>query len=347
VPEAGDSTDHYHRYEEDFDLAKSLGHNVHRISIEWSRIEPKEGEFDHKELDHYRDVLIALQKRNIIPFVTLWHFTLPIWFAEKGGFENKNAAKIFARYCAYTTNYLKWYCKNWSTMNEPLVYASSGYLRKHWPPFKMNPFTFIKVVNSLIKSHNLAYKQIKKNAPNLDVGLVKNNFYITSDYKPWNLILKWFTMWLWNHYFLQRTFFNTDSIGLNYYFSEHFGKDRKLEKNDMGWGLYPEGIYHVLKELKIYRKPIYVTEAGIADSKDIFRAAYIKGLIYWIHQAMDEGCDVKGYMYWSLVDNFEWAHGYKEDFGLIHVDDQTKKRTVRASALEYKKICEANALEIE
>jgi beta-glucosidase len=320
---------------------------VHRISIEWSRIEPEEGKFDQKELDHYRDVLIALQKRNIIPFVTLWHFTLPLWFSEKGGFENKNAPKIFARYCARTTDYLKWYCKNWSTMNEPLVYASCGYLRKHWPPFQMNPFTFIKVLHGLIRSHNLAYKEIKKIAPNIDVGLVKNNFHITSDYKPWNLIVNWFTKWFWNHYFLQRTFFNTDSIGLNYYFSEYFGEDRKLEKNDMGWGLHPEGIYHVLKQLKIYKKPIYITEAGIADSKDIFRAAYIKGLVYWIHQAIKDGCDIKGYMYWSLVDNFEWAHGYKEYFGLIHVDNQTKKRTIRQSAYEYKKICEANALEIE
>jgi beta-glucosidase/6-phospho-beta-glucosidase/beta-galactosidase len=157
----------------------------------------------------------------------------------------------------------------------------------------------------------------------------------------------WFAKWWWNHYFLQRTFFNTDSIGLNYYFHQQFGKSKKFEQNDMGWDLVPEGIYHVLKELKIYNKPIYITEAGIADSKDKLRSMYIKNLIYWIHQAMDEGCDVRGYLYWSLLDNFEWLQGYAEDFGLIHVDDNTKVRTIRPSAFDYKKICEDNSLEIE
>jgi beta-glucosidase len=347
IPPAGDSTDHYNRYEEDFDLAKSLGHNAHRISIEWSRIEPEEGKFDEKELEHYKNVLIAIQKRGMTPFVTLWHFTLPIWFANKGGFEQPDAHKIFARYCTYVISYLKWYCKNWSTMNEPMVYASAGYLRKHWPPFKVNPFTYVKIVNNLIKSHNTAYKEIKKVDENLDVGLVKNNFYFTADYKPWNLLVYWFTKWYWNHYFLQRTFFNTDSIGLNYYFHQQFGKYTVFDRSDLGWDLDPEGIYHVLKELRIYNKPIYITEAGIADSKDLNRTKYIKNLIYWIHEAMKDGCEVKSYLYWSLVDNFEWAHGYKEHFGLIEIDEVTKKRTVRPSAYEYKKICEANALEIE
>lgn len=347
IPPAGDSTDHYNRYEEDFDLAKSLSHNVHRLSIEWSRIEPEEGQFDEKELEHYKKVLISLQQKGIKPFVTLWHFTLPKWFAEKGGFEHKDSHKIFARYCACVISYLKWHCKNWYTMNEPMVYASAGYLRKHWPPFKMNPFTYVHVVNNLIKAHNTAYKEIKKIDKFLDVGLVKNNFYFTTDYKPWNVITYWFTKWYWNHYFLQRTFFNTDSIGLNYYFHQQFGKTRIFDQNDMGWDLDPEGIYHVLKELKIYMKPIYVTEAGIADTKDKFRTKYIKNLIYWIHEAMKDGCDVRGYMYWSLIDNFEWAHGYNEHFGLIAVEDVTKKRIIRPSAYEYKKICEANALEIE
>jgi len=347
LPPAGESTDHYNRYEEDFDLAKSLGQNAQRISIEWSRIEPEEGKFDEKEIEHYKNVLIAMQKRNLKPFVTVWHFTLPLWFAKKGGFEHPDAPKIFARYATYVVSYLKWYCKNWSTMNEPMVWASAGYLQKHWPPFKMNPLTYVHVVHNLIRSHNAAYKEIKKIDKNLDVSLVKHNIYFKTDLKPWNVLMYWFAKWWWNHYFLQRTFFNTDSIGLNYYFHQQFGKSKKFEQNDMGWDLVPEGIYHVLKELKIYNKPIYITEAGIADGKDKLRSVYIKNLIFWIHQAMDEGCDVRGYLYWSLLDNFEWLQGYVEDFGLIHVDDNTKVRTIRPSAYDYKKICEDNALEIE
>jgi beta-glucosidase len=347
IPKAGQSTDHYNKYEEDFDLAEYLGHNAYRFSIEWSRIEPEEGKFDNFEIEHYKNVLIALKERGMTPFITLWHFTLPLWFAKKGGFENKNSVEIFARYCDFVTKHLGPYCKNWSTINEPMVYASSCYLRKHWPPFKMNPFIYLKVINNLIKAHNLAYKVIKKNDENFDVSLVKNNFYFTSDKRPWNLMIYWFTKWFWNHYFLQRTFFNLDSIGLNYYFHQQFGKNKKFLKNDMGWDLDPEGIYYVLKELKIYKKPIYVTEAGIADSFDKYRANYIKKLVYWIHGAIENKCDVRGYMYWSLLDNFEWAHGYVEDFGLIHVNDENKKRTIRPSAFEYKKICENNGLEIE
>jgi len=347
IPKAGDSTNHYNLYEADFQLAKSLGHNAHRISIEWSRIEPIEGVFDEKEIQHYKDVLISMQKNDLKPFVTLWHFTLPIWFAKKGGFENKEAPKIFARYCAYVIEHLGNYCQNWSTMNEPMVYTSVGYLRKHWPPFKMNPFTYFKVVNNLIRSHNLAYKEIKKINKNLEISIVKNNFYFTADWKPWNIVIDLLARWHWNHYFLQRVFLHLDAIGLNYYFCQHFGKSKELLKNDMGWDLNPEGIYHVLKELKIYGKPIYVTEAGIADSEDKYRTQYIKDLVFWMHKAIEKGCPLKGYMYWSLMDNFEWAHGYNEDFGLVHIDDETKKRTPRPSAFEYKKICEMNGLEIE
>lgn len=115
----------------------------------------------------------------------------------------------------------------------------------------------------------------------------------------------------------------------------------------MGWEIYPEGIYYTLKELQRYEKPVFVAEAGIADRDDKYRGQYIKDLVYWIHKAIEDGVPVKGYMYWSLLDNFEWALGYKERFGLIEIDYETKERKVRGSAYEYKKICEENALIIE
>lgn len=187
VPSAGIACDHYNRYESDFDLAKQLGHNGHRISIEWSRIEPEEGKFNLEEIEHYKKVLKALHARDIKPFVTIWHFTLPIWFSNMGAFENKKSPEIFARYAKFIVSQLSDYCVNWATMNEPMVYAWSGYLIKDWPPFKTSPLTFYKVVNNLIKSHNLAYKKIKELDVPLDISFVKNNVYYSSDKKPWNI----------------------------------------------------------------------------------------------------------------------------------------------------------------
>jgi len=137
VPPAGRLADHYHRYEEDFDIAKDLGHNAHRFSIEWGRIEPQEGVFDQEEIEHYRKVLKALHKRKITPFVTLWHFTLPLWFSESGGFERKDAPEVFARYCAFVAKELGDQCDHFSTMNEPNVFGSNGYLRGSWPPLNV------------------------------------------------------------------------------------------------------------------------------------------------------------------------------------------------------------------
>jgi beta-glucosidase len=138
VPVCGIACDHYNRYEEDFDLAKSLGHTAHRLSIEWARIEPEEGKFDEEAIEHYRKVLKALRARGLKPFVTIWHFTLPLWFSESGGFERKDSPQIFARYAAYAVSKLGDLCEHFSTMNEPNVYASQGWINGEWPPFKIS-----------------------------------------------------------------------------------------------------------------------------------------------------------------------------------------------------------------
>lgn len=349
VPLADSGPDHYNRYEEDFDLAKSLGHNAHRMSIEWARIEPREGEFDEKEIEHYRKVIQALRVRNLEPFITLWHFTLPSWLSEKGGLENKKFPEYFARYCAYVTKNLHEEYVHWATMNEPNVMTSIGWIRGDWAPWKRKQFLKIPfLLKNLAEAHIKAYKEIKQNHLLSEVGIVKQNMFFHSDKWPWNIFLKFFFKWFWNRYFLNKIKNHVDSIGLNYYKHWHFGHKRtKREVNDMGWEIYPEGIYYTLKELQRYEKPVFVAEAGIADRDDKYRGQYIKDLVYWIHKAIEDGVPVKGYMYWSLLDNFEWALGYKERFGLIEIDYETKERKVRGSAYEYKKICEENALIIE
>ena len=269
---------------------------------------------------------------------------------EKGGFLAGDAIEIFTRYCNYVLDELHDECKFWDTINEPTVWASNGHMRGNWPPFGKNVFNFFKALKNQAKSHNSVYLQNKEKYPKLEIGIVKDNINFRAGKMPWNRIARKITDYVWNHYFLKKVYENCDHIGLNYYFDSFIGKKpkwyRDLPTSDMGWTLSPKGIYYVLKDLDRYEKPVYITEAGIADSKDVYRAKYTQELIQWTHQAIQEGVDVKGFMYWSLLDNFEWALGYEKEFGLIHVTPEGK-RQVRESAYIYKQICESNKLEIE
>ncbi len=344
VPIADSGPDHWNRYKEDFDIAKSLGHNASRISIEWARIEPVEGEFDIEAIRHYENVLRYLRKNNLEPFITLWHFTIPDWLYKKGGAESECFPEYFEKYAKYVMKHLQKYCSHWVTMNEPEVFSSNGWLRGNWPPFKRNIIKEFKVTNNLAKAHNLAYVAMKNIDLTSEVGIVKDNIYFYSNKNPINIIKAKIVRWYWNFRFLNKIKNNFDSIGLNYYFHSKFGSKKEYKKNDMGWDIFPEGIFHVLLELKRYKKPVFIAEAGIADRADIYRGQYIKDLVYWTHRAILEDVPIKGFMYWSLTDNFEWAKGYDQRFGLIEINYETKERKIRDSAYEYKKICEDNAL---
>ncbi len=350
VPACGRACEHYGHYEEDFDNIQKLNQKAHRLSIEWSRIEPKENEFDENEIKHYRDVIRALKRRGVVPFVTLWHFTLPEWIAAKGGFENFEISKYFSKYCEYVVKKLGEECDGvfFMTMNEPLVFAGNGWIQGKWPPFKKKSFlTYLKILNNLAKSHLSAYKAIKIIKNDFPVGIVKNNMYFHStSQNPIYKLVVIFMSWFWNRHFLNRLSGKTDFIGLNYYMHRSFGRKIEYEKTDMGWDIYPEGIYHVLKELKRYNKPIYVTENGIADSSDTKRERFIIDHLFFIHKAMGEGVNVHGYFYWSLLDNYEWAEGFNKRFGLLEMDYTTQRRKVRESAFVYKKICETGTLPI-
>ncbi len=360
VPACGRACDHYNRYEEDFDIVKSLGHNAHRLSVEWARIEPEEGQFNTEAIAHYRKVLEALRARGITPMVTIWHFTLPLWFYEQGGFERADAPEIFARYAAYVVENLGDLCTHFSTMNEPVVYASNGWLRGAWPPFKRFTLTnFVSITNSkrshesrarvgfhglflffrvrrnLAKAHNVAYVAMKKKRQDCDVGLVKHVILFEGNANPINKIKAWFANYQWTHIFMAKVYRHCDSIGLNYYFHKKFGDTVTYAKTDMDWDIYPEGIYGAIKMLARYKLPIYVTEAGVADAKDAFRAEYITRQIGGVQRALQEGADVRSHMYWSLLDNYEWALGFEKRFGLVEINYETLARTIRPSAHVY------------
>jgi len=365
VPVCGRACDHYNRYEADFDLAKELGHTAHRFSIEWARIEPEEGQYDHEVIAHYRQVLQALKDRNLKPFVTIWHFTLPLWFSQSGSFERPDSPEIFARYAAFVVQELGDLCEHFSTMNEPNVYGSNGWLRGSWPPFKRfsatdlvsitnsgnsfedkadkgvrNILLYTRVMKNLAKAHNAAYKSIKSVSSETEVSVVKHVIVFDANWNPINKIKAAVANYVWTRVFMNRTHAHCDSIGLNYYFYTQFGDKRSWKKTDMDWNFAPEHIYEALQMLAKYNLPIFVSEAGLADHDDSDRAEYITKQIEGVKRAIADGVDVRGHLYWSLMDNYEWALGFDKQFGLIKINYDTLEREIRPSAFVYKDLIE-------
>lgn len=355
---SGKAADHYNRYEKDFDIAKSLGHNAHRFSIEWSRIEPKEGEFDEKEIEHYRKVIAALRGRGIEPFITLWHWTNPVWIRDIGGWENKKTVDHFIRYVEKITSSLEG-VKFWMPINEPGTYVGMSYVMGNFPPQVRSLFRANRVFKNLMSAYRLAHNNIHINHDDAAVGMSHYAIYMVP-YRdlPWNRALVKVLDYIRNWRFFESIRGSIDFVGLQYYHVDFIrlklGKGRwgpigiknpHEWVNDMGWDIYPEGIYHLLRRAARYKKPIYITENGVADAKDIHRERFIKEHLRWVHKAIDKGVDVRGYFYWSLLDNFEWDKGFWPRFGLVEVNyEDDLKRVVRGSAKEYTKIIRGNSL---
>jgi len=344
VPSCGDACDHYNRFEKDFDRAKELNHNFHRFSIEWARIEPREGQWDEKEIEHYRNVLKALNARGITPMVTCWHWTVPQWCAEKGGISNLNFPTYFKRYCKKLVAELGNEAHLWVTINEPLVVASHGYFKGSFPPFRRAPLTYIKTLDTLAEAHMCAYRLMKEERGDIRVGVAKHNIHFDANLNPYNKVRAAFANWWWNDRFLDTIRAHQDFIGLNHYHYVPFGFSPDLARTDMGWNIYPPALYHAIMRLREYNVPIYITESGLADADDSRRADYIRGYLEEVHRAISDGMPVLGYLYWSLLDNYEWTHGFEKRFGLIEVNYETFERRIRDSARVYADIITRNAL---
>ena len=365
---SGQACRHYQLYKQDFDLAKKLHHNAHRFSIEWSRIEPKEGRFSDKELKHYLRVILALKERSIEPIVTLHHFTNPLWFAKSAGWTNASSVERFLRYCEFVVMHLAKHVRYWVTINEPTIYLSHSYLFGAWPPQQKSYLKAKAVEDNLSLAHIKAYRLIhdiydEARLREPSIGIAQNmTAYVpcTPDMKDRfaaYLRDKWY-----NQEFLDRLarYKAMDFIGLNYY-SRQLVEIRKmgignlamdvctqnhhpLKKNSLGWDIYPQGLCEILLGLKKYALPIIITENGICTSDDKQRWEYIKSHLKALHAAIKKGVKVKGYLYWSLMDNFEWDKGFAPRFGLLGIDYKTFKRTVRESARKYARVCKTGVL---
>jgi len=366
---SGNACRHYEFYKKDFDLAKSLNHNAHRLSIEWSRIEPVEGKFSEGELKHYIDVILSLRERNIEPLVTLHHFSNPIWFSKSGGWENRRCVTSFLRYCDFLTRSLVKYVRYWITINEPMVYIYHAYILGVWPPQAKSYLKAKIVQDNFVSAHIKAYRLIRKIYKELNlyepsIGVAQNMqafLPCTQNLKDRfaaSLRDKWYNFGFLNKIMKHKTM---DFIGVNYYSRqlvelEKWGignlamdvckkNHHPVKKNSLGWDIYPEGLYEMLLKLKKYGLPVIITENGICTPDDNLRWEYICAHLKNIHLAIGKGVNVTGYLYWSLIDNFEWDKGFGPRFGLIEVDYNTYKRTVGESAKKFAQICKTGVLE--
>ena len=336
---SGNAVDHFTRYKEDIQIMKSLNLNSYRFSIEWSRIEPQEGNFDKDAINHYKKFIEELKKNNIEPFVTMFHFTLPVWFK---GWHLKSSIEYFYRYARLLLESFP-EVKYWITINEPIIYSLVSYLLGEWPPMRKNPILFYRVIKNLSIAHSKVYGLAD---PGKCIGFSKNLLYFRKI--PWGLgIVKY----IWNKWWFSLIKNNYDFIGVNYYLpldmtwsslfnanTDYFKDVKKNNKvSDLGWEICPQGLYKVLLDLKKYNKPIFITENGIADHDDSRRASFIQRHINEIKKAKSGGIDIIGYFHWSLMDNFEWNKGFYPRFGLVEIDyENNLERKVRESAYYYR-----------
>ena len=376
--------DHYRRFESDFDLLQSLHQNAHRFSLEWSRIEPKPGEFSSEAIEHYRRVLQALRDRGMEPVVTIHHFTNPGWLAAAGGWERPETAERFAAFADRVVDELHGLARYWVTINEPTVVAYQGYVRGEWPPGKEARGAgeliraAARVLTTMMRGHWLAYERIKAKHAELQLGLAHHLrlFDPARAWMPLDRIVAMAFERIFNQTILKtlrtgrlalplsRTYKSSgprqsqDFLGLNYYtrelirFNRRYGGElfgervlpASAPRTDLNWEIYPQGLYRTLLSLAKDRLPILVTENGIADRDDSRRPEYLLSHLTEMLRAIERGAPVRGYFHWTGFDNFEWAEGYSARFGLIACDPKTQQRSLRPSARIYSEICRRNAL---
>ncbi len=371
---SGDANDHYRRFDTDFALLAQLGQNAHRLSLEWSRIEPAPGQFSAEAIAHYRHVLASLRAHGLEPMVTLHHFTNPAWLAQQAAWESPDAPAHFARFVGRVVDELGDAVRFWVTINEPTVLAYQGYVKGDWPPGYRNLAAAGRVLANLVRAHWLAFEQIKARAPQSQVGLAHHVRLFDPDrgWAPFDRLIAIVYNRLFNLGVLraletgrltwfQRRFtegshgprHSQDFLGLNYYTRDRLRfspRDRAeffatrvipagTPRSDLGWEIYPDGMYRTLRGFAQARLPIYITENGIADANDHLRPAYLVDHLRAVARAIAQGAQVRGYFHWTCFDNFEWGEGYAAKFGLMDRD-----RRIRPSGQLYAEICRTGLL---
>ncbi|HXF81593.1 MAG TPA: glycoside hydrolase family 1 protein [bacterium] len=351
--------------EADFDRAAALHQNAHRLSIEWSRIEPVPDRWDEAALDRYRQLVAALRARGLEPMVTLHHFTNPRWLAERGGWERADTPARFVRFVERVIPALREHVALWCTLNEPVGWALSAYGAGRWPPGRRSLRAVRRVLDNLARAHAAAYRAIHRLQPEAQVGIAHyiRLFDPADPRSPLDRAVAAGYDRVVNRAFLDALTRGAarplDFLGVNYYTRDRVAFDLRrpgrlfgrrfptpgAPQSDGGYGeIYPEGMYRALHLAARYAAVLYVTENGLPDADDDQRGAFIVDHLRAVRRAIADGLSVRGYYHWSLVDNFEWTEGWSLRFGLIAVDPTTQERRLRPSARLYAEICRRNAL---
>jgi beta-glucosidase len=347
---SGDAIDHYHRYPEDIALLAELGFGTYRFSIEWSRIEPEEGEFSTAALDHYRRMCAACHEHGITPIVTFHHFTSPRWISHLGGWEEPDTADRFARFCGRSTEALGdligWGC----TLNEPNIVAVAGYLSGGFPPGRRDAALRRAVNDVFVDAHRKAVEAIKSASPKeFPVGLT----LAMQEYQAVDggeAKLEQIRAGMHDVYLDASR--DDDFVGVQTYSRDRIGPSGVVPPPDgaeltlMGYEYYPQAIGATIRYAaeRTGGTPILVTENGIGTHDDERRVAYYREALAAVHGCLDDGIDVRGYTAWSAFDNFEWALGYRPTFGIIAVDRTTQQRTPKPSAHLLGEVARTNRL---
>ncbi len=364
--------------EGDLDMAASWGHNATRMSVEWSRLEPQPGRFDEAAFERYAAILRHAGERGLSRLVTLNHFTLPHWIADHGAWLSPNIIPAITRFARACATRLGGMVERWATLNEPSLVALMGYAEYRWPPGLRDPRAFGPALTNMLRAHVAMTRAVKAVRPDDAVGLVLNmpvfdparesladrGLAWLQDQAVSGVVLRaletgrmWPPIGLGQR--IEGLVGSADWLGLNYYgryavrasiraygqaFGAHVQSD-SVRIGDTDWGQpYPEGLLRGLRRLAPLGVPLLVTENGMQTDDDARRARYLRSHVAAVRDALTEGLDVRGYFHWSLVDNFEWAEGWRPRFGLLALDLETGERTPRPSAEVFARICRNNGV---
>jgi beta-glucosidase len=383
---SGDACRHYQRFDQDFALAAGDGHNAHRLSLEWSRIEPEPGRIDADAVAHYHQVFASLRRHRLVPVVTLHHFTNPLWIADRGGWENRETIERFAAFVRFCAREYGGEVDRWITINEPEVYAFRAYSAGEWPPRRRDDSAALAVLAHMLEAHGRAYRTLHaEDTRDADgdgraavVGFAKAWVPLEPS-RPWfppDILQAGIEDEVFNQAVARAPVTgeirltipgargvnrqvdelrqSLDVFGLNHYTrwkvralarEAHVAR-RGARLTDVGWEIHPPGFEQALMLAGAAGVPVLVTENGFADATDAFRPRALVEYLIHMARAIERGVNVIGYLHWSLLDNFEWAEGFRPRFGLYGVDfDQPDRpRRPRRSAELYSRIVRANAI---
>lgn len=369
---------HWDRLEADTDLLAAMNQQCYRLSLEWSRLEPQEGQWSAEGLAHYRRELTLLRRKNIVPIVTLHHFSCPQWFQDRDAWLAPDAVETFLRFVSFVVENLGDLVDEWCTINEPNVFVNETYMDGHFPGGRKDDLgACLKASDQLIRAHLKAYHLIHRIRRDKGfAGVTKVGFAhhaAVFEAGSWGAVPgTWFSDRLFHQMFLRGfvegklilplgtgrpegrgTF--CDFVGINYYSRHRFRVNANPatlfagpvdpvvpaeRRNDLGWEIYPSGLFQVAKGVwDRYHLPLFITENGIADARDEKREAFLRDHLAEVKRLLDAGAEVQRYCHWSFIDNFEWQQGYAPRFGLVEVDYTTMERRVRPSGLFYAEVC--------